>query len=199
MSGHTKKLSFSGLVPPQQPSTPANSDCGPSQSEYILSDAIDGHHTTTSEHERLIKGLQNIRNCVSKLEKFNNSIGAGDSDASHEAAKMLLDFINETHVVQDQISKTVLGYSKLTENLSFLKKERMEEFGNGTGRISSEDSPNALIYIRAEIETEIQKIEEGIDNARDRPSDDIVLTMPKKVVDGSEYDTRPKRFNTARY
>ncbi|KAK6353641.1 hypothetical protein TWF696_005603 [Orbilia brochopaga] len=232
MSGHKKRLSVSGLVPPQQPSTPVGSDRCPSPADQVISDAPNGDVTATIEHEGLIKCLQGVRNCVSKLEKFDSESKDGCEDAAQQAAKILLELVNETNQVQNLIAKSLCDYSKFTDSPVFLKKERLEEFitryncilsillempshirfGLKTNLLSHLPAAQGQWYrkdlerklakcddIRAEIEAKIHGIEGAIEEARSRPSDDNALPKLKKVVDGSAYDTRPKRFNTARY
>ncbi|KAJ6263924.1 hypothetical protein Dda_0061 [Drechslerella dactyloides] len=226
-------LGKSGLVPPQQPSTPVNSERCPSPSDKILYGAANEQNSITIEHEKLIERLRTVRNCVSKLEKSTTTdVDEETKDATNQAAKIMLELINETNQLQNQISKALYDYSQFTNSLNFLKKERLEEFitrynnilsvllevpshikfGLKTNILSQVPAAQAQWYrkdlerkltkceqIRAEIKAKVQGLEEGIEKAKGRPSDDSALATSKNIIDGSAYDTRPKRFNTARY
>ncbi|KAF3903894.1 hypothetical protein ABW20_dc0109018 [Dactylellina cionopaga] len=227
MSGHTHKprLSISGLVPPQQPSTPAGSETYPSptieQPDYTV--------LPSSDYEKLNQRLHDLRSCVAGIEKFESV--ENDSQANHhEASKMMADLSNDITRIQNMIGKCLTDYSKHTEILGVLRKERMEEFitrynallsvllevpshikfGMKTSVLSLIPAKESNGYrqdldrklarcddLRAVIEEKVTKLEEGIEKFHKTSSDDLKIGKKTKYMEPNEYDTRPRRFHTA--
>ncbi|EPS35287.1 hypothetical protein H072_11341 [Dactylellina haptotyla CBS 200.50] len=220
---HKNRRSISGLVPPQQPSTPVGSNFGGTST--IEKNDINGF--PLAEQEKMIQRLQDLRLTVAKIEKFKPIEHEPDT-TYREAATVVTSLTNDVTRLHNLIGKAVVDNARYSDIMGILPKERMEEFiarynsllsilleipshikfGTKTSVLSyltaneitgfRKDFERKLARcddLRTTIEEKITFLEECLNRERTVASDDTKVPN-RKYLDPSEYDTRRRRFNT---
>ncbi|KAK6542353.1 hypothetical protein TWF694_006312 [Orbilia ellipsospora] len=119
------RLSISGLVPPQQPCTPVGSEFCPSPGAET--DGMDLTKLPTDDEELLVQRLQNLRLTVNGIDKFKPIPHEPELNYS-EACKLATNLSNDVTRIHNLVCKCIMEYSKGSEGMEKLPRERLEEY-----------------------------------------------------------------------
>ncbi|KAF3929702.1 hypothetical protein AA313_de0206037 [Arthrobotrys entomopaga] len=127
MAGRQNKhrLSISGLVPPQQPCSPAASEICPSPG--LENDDAIAAKLPTDDEELLLQRLQNLRLTVNGIDKFKPVPHEPELNYS-EACKLATNLSNDVTRIHNIVCKCIMEYSKGSEVLEKLPRERLEQY-----------------------------------------------------------------------
>ncbi|EWC47744.1 hypothetical protein DRE_02944 [Drechslerella stenobrocha 248] len=229
MASHHRNPSDDGLVPPQQPSTPAGSECPPSLIDNIASS--DPELAPVGEQEKLSQAFQALCGCIKILEEFAPRDEESEAHAHAAATKTMTELINVTNKIYNTIAQLLSKYGKQTQNPSFVRPECLEDFitkYNGILSVLLEVpshvkfglkstifgylSANEAQWYRRDLERKLIRSDEiraqietkirALEDGAAKERDrpaDDFEIKKTKFADPTSYDTRPKRFNTSIY